>query len=286
MLNRIDRPRPIQTLARPVQPARVDHPVLSTPPGWFQQDSFTRAGGPRVLGLDGKSPVKSVADRIFDAAKSYEKTPIGNLLMDAKNWHYNKTGSTPIGQYMDYTIAGNNNCANFVGGVLKQTGAVDPEDRMFSVPDVDQQLGSAKYQARGWVKETPTPRADGKPLKLKDYNAFFANAQPPFKKGDVVVLKTGDGKFGHVVFFAGLNEKGEPTFLGSNNVLLEDQNNKGNVLRSHGEIVTDPRGVPVNDPLYKPVKSGDQAVCTLTLAQLQTMIGPASFGVTEVFRAP
>jgi len=257
---------------RPAPPAQPR--VHSSPAGGIHRDTF-QPYRPPVIGLHPLQTTKRLGDQIFDAAKSYDKTPIGNLLQDAKSWFYDQKGNTKIGQFMDYTVDGTSNCANFVGGVLKQTGAVDKEDRMLSVYDVDKALRSPKYQQRGWVTVDGPKPTGNTPLKLKDNNAFFANADPPFKKGDVVVLKTADGKFGHVVFFAGFNDQGEPTFLGANNVV---QVSKSGAVSTFGDVPMDP-------VKYPGAKTGDQAVCTLTLGQLRTMIG-SDFGVTEVFRAP
>jgi hypothetical protein len=256
----------------------------------YHQDAFIGSTarldrGTRLLG--GAGPVvraaqtsgsSSPGQQIFDAAKSYEGKATGDLILDAKTWHYQKKpGDTKIGEFMDPSIDPIENCANFVGGILKQTGLADKGTRMFSVYDIDNALSSKQYQDRGWkTVDGPAVTDTGKKSSYQEGVDFFKNAQPPFKPGDVVTFRTGESDYGHVVIFAGMNDKGEPTFIGSNNVLKVD--NKGQVLGVNGQ--------PLNpQPSYPNPETGDQQISTVTLEQLYSSIG-SNCAVRHVFRAP
>ncbi len=133
------------------------------------------AQGPSTAGPATRGPGGSP----LDIARQHLGKNAGSLKLE-------KNG---VGAHMQDWVPNNVNCANFVSGVLAQSGQIKPS-----------QMNASVYGLMGNLDKDPKFQR----VSLKDA-----------KPGDVVSMKTNGGQ--HVVIFAGM-KNGKPEFIGSNNI--------------------------------------------------------------------
>ena len=177
---KINQPRP----SLPVTPPRTEQ-LPARPPPKADNDAFEASrSGPVSLGAASVEPTPG--EQVIALARSV----MGQNAHDLK-----LANNTKLGAAMQDWVPDTVNCANFVSGLLAATGQIPTKE------------GSAGV----------------KPLIAnlqKDPN-FTQTSLDQARPGDVVAFEYThkDGTKGqHVVVFAGRDEKGQPKFIGSDNV--------------------------------------------------------------------
>jgi plastocyanin len=178
---KINQPRPSLPVT---QPRNTEAPPPRPPPRLTDNDGFevTRSG-PLSLGT---ASVEAPGDQVIALARSVMGTKAHDLKL---------ANNTKLGEAMQDWVPDTVNCANFVSGLLEATGQIDKGGGHAAVTTLVSKL-----------KKNPNFT-----------QVTLENAKP----GDVVAFEytKKDGTKGHhVVVYEGRDAKGQPQFIGSNNI--------------------------------------------------------------------